>query len=183
MNLIWHARGDYSEIGKNSILQEAVNEALSLVPPEHLRRLDAIEVHDRDRKRKSLGLWRQDHSGIVIEVYLEPHVAPLLFLPPPIRSFALRGYLAYTLFHEVGHHVTRVLNRRAAPPRKAALVEEKIEKWADQYAEKRIAKLCALWLRPEGRAASPSQRLALQAALRALRLPDIEGTNTAIPSS
>ena len=170
MRLDWELRDEYDEIGGQAVLRDAVKEAVEQTPREHLRRLDALLILDDDPKGRSLGLWRQDHDGFTIEIYVRPHVEALLPLPPAVRDFALRLHLAYTLFHEVGHHVTRVLNKRAAPPRKADRVEEKIEKWADEYAEKRVAKLCALWLRPEGRADTPEGGRALAVALRALRL-------------
>ena len=189
MRLDWELRGDYDDIGGQDVLRDAVQEALEQTPREHLRRLDALVTLDDDPRGKSLGLWRQDHAGYTIEIYARPHVEALLPLPPAVRDFALRLHLAYTIFHEVGHHVTRVLNKRATPPRKSDRVEEKIEKWADDYAEKRVAKLCALWLRPEGRADTPDGRRALANALRALRLdrlvpmPQGEGTTAAPLSS
>ena len=78
MRLSWDISRDYEEIGGRSVLREAVEEALDLLPPEHLRRLETIEVHDRDPKRKSLGIWRQDHTGCTIEIYVEPHLQDLL---------------------------------------------------------------------------------------------------------
>ena len=193
MRLDWEPRDDYDEVGGQAVLRDAVSEAVEQTPREHLRRLDALLILDNDPKGRSLGLWRQDHDGFTIEIYVRPHVEALLPLPPAVRDFALRLHLAYTIFHEVGHHVTRVLNKRAAPPRKADRVEEKIEKWADEYAEKRVAKLCALWLRPEGRADTSEGQRALAVALRALRLdrlvpmpatgPSTEGTKAAGPAS
>ena len=194
MRLDWQVGGEYEEAGGLEAVREMVTEAASALPREHLRDVGALIVLDDDPKGKSLGIWRQDHAGVAIELYLAPHVAPLLGLPPAIRAFALRLHLAYTLFHEVGHHVTRYLNRRAAPPRKAAQVEQKIERWADEYAEKRLARLVAGWTRPGGRADAPDPRRALAAALRALRLetlvplPDAEsgtkaGTKEPAPAS
>ena len=128
------------------------------------------DVWDEDPKGKALGIWRQDHTGVAVELYLRAaRHAPAA----PARAsaaFALRLHLAYTIFHEVGHHVTRFLNRRATPPRKAALVEQKIERWADDYAEKRLGRLVERWLAPGGRAEAPEDRRALSAALRSLRL-------------
>ena len=189
MRFDWQVRGDYEEAGGAEGLQQAVQEALTALPREHLRQIGALIVLDEDPKGKSLGIWRQDHTGYAIELYLQPHVAPLLPFPAAVRGFALRLHLAYTLFHEVGHHVTRVLNRRAAPPRKAALVEQKIERWADEYAEKRLGRIVAHWLRPGGSADSAESRRALTAALRAMRLdsvvalPETDGTNQAAPAS
>lgn len=173
MRFDWQVRGDYEEAGGADVLRQAVQEALAALPREHLRQIGALIVLDEDPKGKSLGIWRQDHLGYAIELYLQPHVAPLLPFPATVRGFALRLHLAYTLFHEVGHHVTRVLNRRAAPPRKAALVEQKIERWADEYAEKRLARLVAGWLRPGGPAESANDCRALTAALRAMRLDSL----------
>jgi hypothetical protein len=197
MRLDWHVSGGYEEAGGAEALREMVGEAVERLPREHLRELGALIIWDEDPKGKALGIWRQDHTGVAIELYLQPHVAPLLPLPQRVRDFALRLHLAYTVFHEVGHHVTRFLNRRAAPPRKAARVEQKIERWADEYAEKRLGRLVEAWLRPGGRAAGEDGRRALAAALRALRLDDLvalpaaeatqsggkEGTKQAAPAS
>ncbi len=191
MRIDWQLGDAYEEIGGAGLLHEAIEDALNTVPREHLRRLDTLLIRDTDPKGKSLGIWRQDHGGCAIEMYAEPHVSPLLLFPAQTRDFALRLHLAYTLFHEVGHHVTRVLNPRATPPRKAALVEAKIERWADDYAEKRLRRLCASWLAPGGLAADPEARRALSIALRALRLEKITekiteteaGTKTALSSS
>ena len=183
MRLDWHLDGGYEEVGGVETLHEAVEEALAVLPREHLRQLEAFLMLDEDPKGKALGIWRQDHTGVAIELYCWPHVTPLLALPAPVRAFALRLHLAYTIFHEVGHHVTRFLNRRATPPRKAALVEQKIERWADDYAEKRLGRLVESWLKPDGRADSREGRRALTAALRSLRLdtfvalPNAEGAS------
>ena len=170
MRLDWQLEGDYEDVGGVEILHEAVEEAVAVLPREHLRQLEAFLMRDQDPKGKALGIWRQDHLGVAVELYLQPHVTPLLPLPARVRAFALRLHLAYTIFHEVGHHVTRFLNRRATPPRKAARVEQKIERWADDYAEKRLGRLVARWLVPGGRADMADDRRALAAALRSLRL-------------
>ncbi len=188
MRLDWRADGPYSEIGGQEMLREALEDARAVLPSEHLRQLGVLLILDHDPKGRALGLWRQDHEGVGIDLYLDPHVDALLPLPPRVRDFALRLHLAYTLFHEVGHHVTRLLNRRAAPPRKAALVDQKIERWADEYAEKRLGKLVARWLAPGGRADAPEARRALAYALRSLRLDsiislDVPGTTEAVPAS
>ena len=197
MRLDWQLEGDYEDVGGVEILHEAVEEAVAVLPREHLRQLEAFLMRDQDPKGKALGIWRQDHLGVAVELYLQPHVTPLLPLPVRVRAFALRLHLAYTIFHEVGHHVTRFLNRRATPPRKAARVEQKIERWADDYAEKRLGRLVARWLVPGGRADMADDRRALAAALRSLRLdtlvtlPDAatgekaasEGTKEAAPAS
>ncbi len=68
-------------------------------------------------------------------------------------------------------------------------MEEKIEKWADEYAEKRLQKLYDRWLLPGGRADTPEAQHALSLALRALRLdrlirlPEDMGTKPAGSSS
>ena len=173
MQIEWELREDYAEIGGTSLLHEAVGEALAVLPREHLRQLSIIQVQDEDPRGKALGIWRQDHRGVGIDLYARPHVLPLLGLPGEVRRFALRLHLAYTLFHEVGHHVTRFLNKRTAPPRKAALVEQKIERWADDYAEKRLVKLAERWRKPGGLAETPEARLALELALKALRMDGI----------
>ena len=178
MHLEWELTGDYSEIGGVEMIRAAVDEALALLPREHLRQLATITVEDEDPRGKALGIWRMDHRGVGIDLYAQPHVRPLLRLPPDIRAFALRLHLGYTLFHEVGHHVTRLLNKRAAPPRKAALVEQKIARWADEYAEKRLGKLVASWLGAGGLAETPPARQALQAALHALRLHTVVTLDT-----
>ena len=173
MQLEWNLREDYAEIGGADLLHEAMDEALAVLPREHLRQLAVISIQDEDPRGKALGIWRQDHRGVGIEIYALPHVRPLVDLPPAVRQFALRLHLAYTLFHEVGHHVTRFLNKRAAPPRKAAMVEQKIERWADEYAEKRLVKLAERWVKPGGLADTPDTRQALEAALHALRFSRI----------
>ncbi len=170
MRLDWQLNNDYEDVGGIEVLHEAVGEALAVLPREHLRQLEAFLMLDEDPREKALGIWRQDHTGVAVELYLGPHITPLLPLPAPVRAFALRLHLGYTIFHEVGHHVTRFLNRRATPPRKAARVEQKIERWADDYAEKRLGRLVAGWIKPEGRADTADGRRALAAALRALRL-------------
>lgn len=173
MQLEWDLTDDYTEIGGLELLRDAIDNALTVVPREHLRQLAVLLVEDEDPRGKALGIWRLDHRGAGIALYAQPHVRPLLRLPPLVRVFALRLHLGYTLFHEVGHHVTRLLNKRAAPPRKAALVEQKIERWADDYAEKRLGKLVASWLKSEGLAEAPGERQALQIALHALRLDTV----------
>jgi len=182
MRLDWNVGGDYGEAGGEGALRAMVEEAVAALPREHVRQLGGVLVRDDDPKGVSLGIWRQDHAGAAIEIYLRPHVSPLLGLPPNVRRFALRLHLAYTVFHEVGHHVTRVLNRRAVPPRKAARVDEKIERWADDYAEKRLARLVARWLQPGGAADAPASRRALGLALRALRLEAVVSLDDAAPA-
>ena len=101
-----------------TFLREALEEALARVPREHLRLLDAIEVYDDDPKGLALGVWRQRNGTTRVEIYLHPHTLESLRAPVEARPFVLRLFLAHTLFHEIGHRVTRVLNRRTTPPRK-----------------------------------------------------------------
>lgn len=178
MQLEWDLQDDYTEIGGTAQIRTAVEDALALLPREHLRQLAVIATEDEDPRGKALGIWRLDHRGAGIDLYAQPHVRPLLRLPPEVLAFALRLHLGYTLFHEVGHHVTRFLNKRAAPPRKAARVEQKIERWADEYAEKRLGKLVASWLGPGGLAETPEARQALSLALHALRLDTVVAAGT-----
>ena len=170
MRIDWQLDNSYEEIGGEAVLRRAIEDSLASVPMEHLRRLDALVICDADPRGKCLGIWRQDHRGCMIELYTAPHVIPLLGLSTRVRDSALRLHLAYTLFHEVGHHVTRVLNPRATPPRKAAFVEVKIERWADEYAEKRLRKFVERGLAPGGFAETAEEADVLQIALRALRL-------------
>ncbi len=166
MQVNWDAREEYSEVGGQGFLRAAFDETLARVPREHLRLLDSIDVFDKDPKGKALGVWRQHNGATSIEIYLAPHVTDALRAPKTAQGFVLRLYLAHTVFHEVGHHVTRVLNRRAAPRRKAAQVDHTIEKWAEQYAEKRLVRLVNDW-----RAAlSSEEEAALAKALRVLDL-------------
>ena len=188
MQIDWELEEEYAEIAGAGLLHEAVDEALAVLPREHLRHLAVISVQDDDPRGKALGIWRHDHRGVGIELYARPHVLPLLTLPPPVRAFALRLHLAYTLFHEVGHHVTRFLNKRAAPTRKVATVEQKIERWADEYAEKRLLKLTEHWQKPGGLADTPQSQRALEFALKALRYdrfaaPAKPGTIEPVPAS
>lgn len=166
----WELGDEYAEIGGPALIRQAVAEALDRIPREHLRRLDAIVVLDRDPKGRALGVWRQDAHGLTIELYAAPHVADVLRVPLAAHPFALRLYLVHTLFHEVGHHVTLHLNRRAAPARKKARVEQTLEKWAEQYVAKRLQSLVSAWQREGGPAASPEGRQSLLAALRFLHL-------------
>ena len=179
MQIQWELREEYAEIGGTDLLHEALDEALAVLPREHLRQLAMIHVLDEDPRGKARGIWRQDHRGGGIELYAGPLVLPVVGLPGEVRRFALRLHLAYTLLHEVGHHVTRFLNKRTAPPRKAALVNQKIERWADEYAEKRLGKLTERWQKPGGLAATPETRLALELALKALRMDGITARGTA----
>ncbi|MDQ2798834.1 MAG: hypothetical protein M3Y13_04220 [Armatimonadota bacterium] len=142
MRVEWEAAGDYDEVGGCEAAQEALRLILTLVPREHLRRLTAIVVADRDPRGVALGIYQQDSVGTAaISLYLQPHLEQAQRVPKAAWGGAFRLELAHTLFHEVGHHVTRCLNRRAAPSRKSAQVHETLEKWAEQYAEKRLVRL------------------------------------------
>lgn len=166
----WEIEGDYAEIGGRAALQNAVEDACDHIPREHLRQLNAIIVQDRDPKGRALGVWRQDSRGMSIELYAEPHAEQAVRVPVPVRCFVLRLYLAHTLFHEVGHHVTLHLNRRAAPRRKRNQVEQTWEKWAELYVAKRMQGLVDSWQTTSGLAAEPSERKNLRAALQILQL-------------
>ena len=170
MRVEWDLTGTYDEVGGPEAVRQALAEALARVPREHLRQLDEIVVRDRDPRGVALGVWRQNAHGLGIELYIAPHVAGALSTPPDVRPFVFRLYLAHTLFHEVGHHVTLHVNRRAAPTRKKARVDQTLEKWAEQYVAKRLQSLCDGWLAPGGPASTPEGQGALLAALRALQL-------------
>ena len=190
MQIDWELTNEYADSGGPDAFHDALAEALAVLPREHLRQLAAITIEDEDPRGKALGIWRHDHRGVGIALYAGPHVRSLVRLPPEIRSFALRLHFGYTLFHEVGHHVTRFLNKRTAPPRKAAAVEQKIERWADEYAEKRLGKLVERWRKPGGLAETASAKLALDLALKSLRFETLvsetaesAGTIAAVGSS
>lgn len=168
MRLDWEASAPYDDAGGQDALRAAMQDALAVIPREHLRQLDYVSVHDRDPKGKALGVWRQDHRGQSIELYLLPHLEDAQRVPADARLWAVRLSLAHTLFHEVGHHVTLHLNRRAAPARKKAHVTQTVEKWAEAYVAKRLQRLCAGWLAEDGPAHSPAERAKLDRALRFL---------------
>jgi hypothetical protein len=166
--LRWDLRDDYGEVGGREAIREAIEDAYAQLPREHLRRLDAVLVTDRDPKGRALGVWRQDADGLAIELYAQPHAEDVLRAPRAARAYALRFSLAHTLFHEVGHHVTRVLNRRATPPRKPGRVDSAIEKWAEEYAVKRLQRLLDSWSASAGPAHAPEERAKLLAAVEFL---------------
>lgn len=168
--ITWQVQDDYDEIGGRAALEEALRDALRHTPREHLRQLSGIIVQDRDPKGRALGVWRFDLQGPSIELYVAPHVADVLRAPTLARSFTLRLYLAHTLFHEVGHHVTLHLNRRAEPSCKKSRVSDTLEKWAEQYVLKRLQRLCDGWLAPGGPASTVEGQRALGVALRFLGL-------------
>jgi len=141
MRIDWQARGDYAEMGGREAIEETLRGIVAHIPPEHLRRLDAITVQDRDPRGVALGVYQQNGAGTAsIFLYLQPHETQAQRVPPAAQPRLFRLELAHTLFHEVGHHVTRCLNRRAVPSRKSPHVNDAIEKWAEQYAAKRLAR-------------------------------------------
>jgi len=168
MRLDWSATRPYDEFGGRTAIAQVLEDALALVPREHRRQLDVVSVLDKDPKGIALGVYRQDRDGTSIELYLMPHVAEAETVPELARLWVFNLTLAHTLFHEVGHHVTLFLNRRAAPARKAARVTQTFEKWAEEYVAKRLQRLCDAWLAPGGSAGSPDTRRQLILALRVL---------------
>lgn len=168
MRLDWSATRPYEEFGGRAAIVQILEDALALVPREHRRQLDVVDVRDKDPKGIALGVYRQDRDGTSIELYLVPHVAEAETVPEPARLWVFNLTLAHTLFHEVGHHVTLSLNRRAAPARKAARVTQTLEKWAEEYVAKRLQRLCDAWLAPGGPAHTPDARRQLILALRVL---------------
>ncbi len=187
--LHWEALGDYEEAGGAAALRQFLEDMLARVPREHLRQLGSIKVTDSDPRGMALGVYRQGPGGIWIELYLEPHVRDSLYAPPPARLWALRLSLAHTLFHEVGHHQTLHLNRRAEPTRKKRQVTQTLEKWAEQYVSRRLQKLLDDWLAPTGLASAPNERAALLLALDfyqkigRIHLAPLPGTNQTVASS
>lgn len=187
--LQWEALGDYEEMGGALSLRQYLEDILARVPREHLRQLGRIIVTDIDPRGMALGVYRQGPGGIWIELYLEPHVRDAHYAPPPARLWALRLTLAHTLFHEVGHHQTLHLNRRAEPTRKKRQVSQTLEKWAEQYVSRRLQKLLDDWLSPTGLASDPTDRAALLLALSfyqrigRITLAPQPGTNQTVASS
>lgn len=169
MRLVWSAARPYDEMGGRAAIEKVLTDALTHVPREHRRQLDGITVLDKDPKGIALGVYRQNRDGASIELYLGPHVAEAETAPEIARLWVFNLTLAHTLFHEVGHHVTLSLNRRAAPSRKKAAVTQTLEKWAEEYVAKRLQRLCDTWLAPGGAAAAtPDSRRTLILGLRVL---------------
>lgn len=168
MRLDWSAVRPYDEYGGRAAIESVLNDALAQVPREHRRQLDVITVLDKDPKGIALGVYRQDRDGMSIELYLAPHVAEAETVPGIARRWMFNLTLAHTLFHEVGHHVTLSVNRRAAPPRKKAAVTQTLEKWAEEYVAKRLQRLCDAWLGPDGTTSADEGRQPLILALRVL---------------
>lgn len=187
--LEWEALGDYEDMGGASALRQYLEDILARVPREHRRALGSVKVTDIDPRGMALGVYRQGPQGIWIELYLEPHVRDAHYAPPQARLWALRLSLAHTLFHEVGHHQTLHLNRRAEPTRKKRQVTQTLEKWAEQYVSRRLQKLLDDWLSPHGLASAPDERAALLLALDfyqrigRIQLAPLPGTNQTVPSS
>ncbi len=187
--LHWEALGDYEDMGGALALRHYLEDILARVPREHLRQLGSVQVTDIDPRGMALGVYRQGPGGIWIELYLEPHVRDARYAPPPARLWALRLSLAHTLFHEVGHHQTLHLNRRAEPTRKKRQVTQTLEKWAEQYVSRRLQKLLDDWLAPGCLASAPDERTALLLALNfyqrigRIQLASLPGTNPTVPSS
>ena len=135
MRVIWEATEVYEEA-----VERGVRLAVASVPREHLLRLEGIYVYDTDPKGARLGVYLRDHLGTRIEIFLQPHLPAVEHLDERIRLYALVLHLAHTLFHEVGHHVTLTLNPRKKPSKKRGAVTETLEKWAEEYVAKRMAK-------------------------------------------
>lgn len=140
MRLLWETEEDYDALGGSDAVREVVKKAFSLVPREHLRQLDGVYVYDFDPKAARLGVYVRDHRGSRIELFLMPHFLDTQNRPKADRFRVFANHLAHTLFHEVGHHVTLTLNPRRAPSKKRGQVDQTLEKWAEQYVEKRMAK-------------------------------------------
>lgn len=160
-------------VPEDAFLNDILVDALRFVPREHLRQLDRIDIYERDPRGAALGVWRQDNNGTRIELYTHPHLSEMARVPQPVRNWALRLFLSHTVFHEVGHHVTRVLNKRAMP-RQSVRADAAVEKWAEDYAFKRLQK----WA--NGLTLTPEDRKAFATALHVLRLEQkitLPGTN------
>lgn len=141
MHVVWEAEEPYEEVGGSVAVEEAVRFAFSHTPREHVQRLDGVYVYDTDPLGARLGVYLRDHRGCRIELYVQPHVAMVAHVPEEFRLPTLTYHLAHTLFHEVGHHVTLTLNPRKKPSKKRGEVTQTLEKWAEEYVAKRMAKL------------------------------------------
>ena len=115
-----------------------VRQAFAHVPREHLRQLDGVYIFDIDPKGARLGVYIRDHLGPRIELFLTPHALDVQNLPADRQSAVFQLHVAHTLFHEVGHHLTLTLNPRREPSKKRGAVTDTLEKWAEQYTEKRM---------------------------------------------
>jgi hypothetical protein len=140
VRLLWEAEESYDALGGAETVRAVTKRAFDLVPREHLRGLDGVYVYDYDPKASRLGVYVRDHLGPRIELFLMPHFLDTQNLTAESRFRVFANHLAHTLFHEVGHHVTLTLNPRRAPSKKRGQVDQTLEKWAEQYVEKRMAK-------------------------------------------
>ncbi len=143
MRLLYEAEESYAED-----MEALVRLAYSVVPREHVRELDGVYVVDFDPKGNRLGVYERNHLGNRITLFLWPHLLDIERVAPEHRRMVLALHLGHTLFHEVGHHVTLTLNRRRAPSKKRGQVTDTLEKWAEQYVEKRMERLKALLTPP-----------------------------------
>lgn len=143
MTLDWQAEEPYVEVGGRAALEAMVRTVLAQVPREHIRHLEAVVALDHDPRGRNLGLYVRDHNGTRIELYLTPHVRDAQRAPARLVGDVLLLHVAHTIFHEIGHHMTLTLNRRRAPSKGRAAVSETLEKWAEEYVERRMEKFCA----------------------------------------
>ncbi|MFY7952325.1 MAG: hypothetical protein ACOVT5_07440 [Armatimonadaceae bacterium] len=146
MRLIWETDDCSCEFADDAEVRAVLRSVFEAVPREHLRQLDAVAVMDHDPKGRNLGLYTRDHRGPRVEIYLHPHFLDALRGPASARIWTFHLHVAHTLFHEVGHHVTWTINRRAAPTRKRPDVTRTMEKWAEEYTAKRLEKYRARWV-------------------------------------
>lgn len=154
MRLLYKAEESYPED-----MEGLVRLAYSVVPREHVRQLDGVYVVDYDPKGNRLGVYERDQFGNRITLFLWPHLLDIERVVPEQRRLVLALHLGHTLFHEVGHHVTLTLNPRRAPSKKRGQVTDTLEKWAEQYVDKRMERLKALLTStaPSEPVESPSQ--------------------------
>lgn len=145
MRLEWEIDDCTCEFADDKTIREVIRTVFEAIPKEHLRQLGGVVVLPHDPKGRNLGLYTRDHRGPRIELYLHPHFLDALRGPSDARLWTFHLHLAHTLFHEVGHHVTLTVNRRAAPTRKRNGVVQTLEKWAEEYTEKRMAKYRSRW--------------------------------------
>jgi hypothetical protein len=143
MRIFWEIDPDfgYEKVGGSESLHAILQQIVALVPREHLVGMEGVYVYDADPKGTRLGVYVRDHKGIRIELFLHPHVVPIEEFKEHTRRNAITMHLAHTFFHEVGHHVTLTLNKRAVPSKKKGEVANTLEKWAEEYVAKRMQKL------------------------------------------
>jgi len=150
MRLLWEINDCSNEFADDATVRGVVRSVFDAVPREHLRRLDSVRLLEYDPKGRNLGLYIRDHEGPRIEIYLHPHALDALRGPASARLWTFHLHLAHTLFHEVGHHTTLTVNKRAAPTRKRGEVVQTMEKWAEEYTARRLEKYRARWDSHEG---------------------------------